>query len=49
MIILSTPFVSGLGEDTFWCWIKREFDNSVYEQNPTYVNSGDVILSYSTM
>ena len=49
MLILSTPFVSGLGEDTFWCWIKREFDNSVYEQKPTYVNPGDVILRYSIL
>lgn len=39
---------SGLGEDTFWLWAKREFPNSVWFGEAPQ-EKGDVILQYSTL
>jgi hypothetical protein len=49
MIILTPEVASGLGEDTFWTWMKREFPDSVFNKNPSAAAKGDVILRYSTM
>lgn len=48
MIYLSAEVVSGLGEDTFWTWFKREFPNSTFGI-PNNVNKEDIILQYSTL
>jgi glycosyltransferase involved in cell wall biosynthesis len=48
MIYLSAEVVSGLGEDTFWTWFKREFPNSKFGI-PQNINKEDVILQYSTL
>jgi len=38
---------SGLGEDTFWTWMKRELKNTVKIANPKDIQSKDIILNYS--
>lgn len=48
MIYLNAEIVSGLGEDTFWTWFKREFPTSVFEE-PVSLEDGDVVLRYSTL
>lgn len=48
MIYLSAEVVSGLGEDTFWTWFKREFPNSQFGL-PATINKEDVVLQYSTL
>lgn len=48
MIYLSAEVVSGLGEDTFWTWFKREFPTSNYGY-PTDGNKTDGVLRYSTL
>jgi len=48
MIYLSAEVVSGLGEDTFWTWFKREFPESRFGL-PSSVTKDDIILQYSTL
>lgn len=48
MIYLNAEVVSGLGEDTFWTWFKREFPTSSFE-TPTYLADDDCVLRYSTL
>lgn len=48
MIYLSPEVASGLGEDTFWTWFKREFPDSEWYNNQV-PGPEDVILRYSTM
>jgi glycosyltransferase involved in cell wall biosynthesis len=48
MIYLNAEVISGLGEDTFWTWFKREFPSSSFE-TPKELNSEDVVLRYSTL
>ena len=48
MIYLNAEVVSGLGEDTFWTWFKREFATSVFKE-PTELEDCDVVLRYSTL
>ncbi|MDH4359058.1 MAG: hypothetical protein OEV37_03970 [Candidatus Berkelbacteria bacterium] len=48
MIYLSAEVVSGLGEDTFWTWFKREFPSSSFG-TPKHLNDEDIVLRYSTL
>lgn len=48
MIYLSAEIISGLGEDTFWTWFKREFPNSSFDL-PLSLNNDDILLRYSTL
>lgn len=48
MIYLNPEIVSGLGEDTFWTWFKREFPSSVFEE-PARLTDVDAVLRYSTL
>lgn len=48
MIYLNAEVVSGLGEDTFWTWFKREFPSCSFE-NPAGFNNNDMVLRYSTL
>jgi hypothetical protein len=48
MIYLNAEVVSGLGEDTFWTWFKREFPTSSFEI-PKKLNGEDILLRYSTL
>lgn len=48
MIYLNAEVVSGLGEDTFWTWFKREFPTSSFA-TPRLLRNEDVILRYSTL
>ncbi|NJN93732.1 MAG: glycosyltransferase family 4 protein [Anaerolineales bacterium] len=48
MIFLSAEVVSGLGEDTFWTWFKREFKGSGFGI-PQLLADEDVLLRYSTL
>lgn len=48
MIYLVPEVISGLGEDTFWTWFKREFPDSQFGVPPK-ITKRDVILQYSTM
>ncbi len=48
MIYLNAEVVSGLGEDTFWTWFKREFPSSEF-QAPARLGQEDVVLRYSTL
>lgn len=48
MIYLNAEVVSGLGEDTFWTWFKREFPTSSFDI-PTKLNDEDIVLRYSTL
>jgi hypothetical protein len=40
--------MSGLGEDTFWTWFKREFPSSSFTV-PRKLKDDDIILRYSTL
>jgi glycosyltransferase involved in cell wall biosynthesis len=48
MIYLNAEVVSGLGEDTFWTWFKREFPSSSFEI-PEKLEDEDILLRYSTL
>jgi glycosyltransferase involved in cell wall biosynthesis len=48
MIFLNAEVISGLGEDTFWTWFKREFPNSAFA-TPHVTYDNDIILRYSTL
>lgn len=48
MIYLNAEVISGLGEDTFWTWIHREFPSSVFDE-PAHLEECDVVLRYSTL
>lgn len=48
MIYLNAEVISGLGEDTFWTWFKREFPSSVF-QVPKKMECDDVLMQYSTL
>jgi glycosyltransferase involved in cell wall biosynthesis len=48
MIYLSAEVVSGLGEDTFWTWFKREFPTSSFDV-PRTLEEQDILLRYSTL
>jgi hypothetical protein len=48
MIYLNCEVMSGLGEDTFWTWFKREFPSSSFAI-PKKINDDDIILRYSTL
>lgn len=48
MIYLNCEVKSGLGEDTFWTWFKREFPTSSFEI-PEKLNDNDIVLRYSTL
>jgi glycosyltransferase involved in cell wall biosynthesis len=48
MIYLNAEVVSGLGEDTFWKWFKREFPNSSFSV-PKKLEKEDILLRYSTL
>jgi glycosyltransferase involved in cell wall biosynthesis len=47
-IYLSAEVVSGLGEETFWLWFKKEFPSSVFGI-PDKMGPDDVVLRYSTL
>jgi len=47
MIYLAPEVASGLGEDTFWTWFKREIPDSKFYRGETTTNN-DVVLRYST-
>jgi glycosyltransferase involved in cell wall biosynthesis len=48
MIYLNPEVVSGLGEDTFWTWFKREFPSASFTV-PKRLQFEDVLLQYSTL
>lgn len=48
MIYLNAEVISGLGEDTFWTWAKREIPGTCFA-TPYQMDRGDVILRYSTL
>ena len=48
MIYLCAEVVSGLGEDTFWTWLKREVKNTSFDI-PRVLKKEDVVLRYSTL
>lgn len=48
-IYLNPEVASGLGEDTFWTWFKREIPNTEYLNVNSKIRYNDVILHYSTM
>ena len=48
MIYLNPEILSGLGEDTFWTWFKREFPTASFEL-PKHLGNEDVVLQYSTL
>jgi glycosyltransferase involved in cell wall biosynthesis len=48
MIYLNPEVVSGLGEDTFWTWFKREFPSASLKI-PKHLRDEDVVLQYSTL
>lgn len=48
MIYLNPEIVSGLGEDTFWMWFRREFPSASFEL-PKQLGSEDIVLQYSTL
>jgi len=47
MIYLSPEIASGLGEDTFWTWFKREVSNTTFD-DVNRAQENDIILRYST-
>jgi glycosyltransferase involved in cell wall biosynthesis len=49
MLYLNAQVISGLGEDTFWTWIKRETGDSSSFGLPNKIKSNDIILQYSTL
>ncbi len=48
MIYLNPEVVSGLGEDTFWTWFKREFPSASFGVSARLRNE-DAVLQYSTL
>jgi glycosyltransferase involved in cell wall biosynthesis len=48
MIYLNPEVASGLGEDTFWTWFKREFPGARFGL-PDRLNEDDIVLQYSTL
>lgn len=48
MIYLQPQNRSSLGEDTFWTWFKREFDDSTFDLPPK-LGARDYVLQYSTL
>ncbi len=46
MIYLSPTVRSGYGEETFWVWFEKQFQNWSYNLPPDY-NENDIILRYS--
>jgi glycosyltransferase involved in cell wall biosynthesis len=48
MIYLNAEVISGLGEDTFWTWMKRELGDKANYGLPGVANKDDIILQYST-
>ena len=48
MIYLNAEVISGLGEDTFWTWFKREFPTSSFDK-PKTLTEKDIVLRYSTL
>lgn len=48
MIYLNAEILSGLGEDTFWTWFKREFPTSSFDE-PEELTEKDIVLRYSTL
>jgi glycosyltransferase involved in cell wall biosynthesis len=48
MIYLNAEVISGLGEDTFWTWFKREFPSASFEL-PRDLRNEDAVLQYSTL
>ncbi|GHV90777.1 hypothetical protein AGMMS50268_12800 [Spirochaetia bacterium] len=48
MIYLNCEVKSGLGEDTFWTWFKREFPSSSFNV-PKKLKDEDILLRYSTL
>lgn len=48
MIYLNAEVISGLGEDTFWTWFKREFPTSSFDK-PKTMTEKDIVLRYSTL
>jgi glycosyltransferase involved in cell wall biosynthesis len=48
MIYLNAEVVSGLGEDTFWTWFKREFPTCSFDV-PKKLEDQDILLRYSTL
>jgi len=53
MIYLVCECKSGLGEDTFWTWFEREFNNCIFINSPvipeSFNENDDCIIVYSTM
>lgn len=47
MIYLSPMIKSGYGEETFWVWFEKNFENNSFTLPLTY-NSNDIVLRYST-
>jgi hypothetical protein len=47
-IYLAPEVASGLGEDTFWTWFKREVPESQWYDASIPITDNDVILRYST-
>ena len=48
MLYLNCEVKSGLGEDTFWTWLEREFPSSSFNI-PQKLNDDDIVLRYSTL
>ncbi len=48
-IYLAPEVASGLGEDTFWTWFKREVPESEFLTPESKISYKDVILQYSTV
>jgi glycosyltransferase involved in cell wall biosynthesis len=49
MLYLNAQVVSGLGEDTFWTWMKRELGDLSSFGLPIKIQPNDIILQYSTL
>jgi hypothetical protein len=47
-IYLNAENYSALGDDTFWLWMKREFEDSRFGA-PRKLNNDDILLQYSTL
>jgi hypothetical protein len=47
MLFINPEIMSGLGEDTFWTWIRRETNAEVGV--PRKISKTDIVLHYSTM
>lgn len=48
-IYLNPEIRSGLGEDTFWTWFEREFDDACFGVPEKIDEKNDLILQYSTL